>query len=301
MSVALVTGAGGQLATELVRHAPEGITVVALASTELDVGDAQQVAGVFDRLRPGVVLNAAAYTAVDRAEGEEAEADRVNHLAVRHLVDACRRHVARLVHVSTDYVFDGCSSVPYEIDSRTSPISAYGRTKLAGERAALEFEDALVVRTAWVYAAHGGNFVRTMLRLMQERTEVRVVCDQLGSPTAAPGLARALWGLLAAHVTGLHHWSDSGVASWYDFACAIQEESATIGFRTEGCRVLPIRTSEYPTRARRPAMSVLAKEATWRALGSSAPHWRQSLRRVLQECPGLSAGAGVESPNKGER
>jgi len=286
MISALVTGAGGQLAMELVRTAPDGVVVTALSSTELDVGDATQVAGAIDRLRPQVVLNAAAYTAVDRAEREEAEADRVNHLAVRHLAGACRRYGCRLVHVSTDYVFDGSSPVPYEIDSPTSPISAYGRTKLDGERAALELEDSLVVRTAWVYAARGGNFVRTMLRLMKERPEIRVVCDQVGSPTAAPGLARALWELVAMRRTGLHHWTDSGVASWYDFACAIQEESAALGFPTERCRVLPIRTVEYPTPARRPANSRLATDRLASAFDIGLRPWQEATDEIVAELIG---------------
>lgn len=283
MSVVLVTGAGGQVATELARQSPAGIRVESLGRAALDVGDADAVDSAVERLRPRIVFNAAAFTAVDLAERNESEADRVNHRGVRHLVAACRRHGARLVHVSTDYVFDGQSCAPYETDAVASPVSAYGRTKLAGERAALELDGALVVRTAWVYSAHGRNFMKTMIGLMRERPEVRVVCDQIGSPTAAPGLAAALWALVAAGESGIHHWTDAGVASWYDFACAIQEEGVAIGLPLGGCRVLPIRTADYPTPARRPFAAILAKERTFAAIGGPALHWRAALRSVLRE------------------
>lgn len=290
MRSALVTGAGGQLGIELVRRAPAGMRIAATTSAELDVGDAAAVEAALAGLRPDVVLNAAAYTAVDLAEREEEKADRVNHLGVRHLAAACRKHGARLVHVSTDYVFDGRASEPCAPDAPVAPQSAYGRTKLAGERAALELEGALVVRTAWVYSAHGRNFMKTMIRLMEERPEVRVVADQVGSPTAAHGLADALWRLAAARESGIHHWTDAGVASWYDFACAIREESAVAGFATGGCRVVPIRTADYPTPARRPAMGVLAKDRTYAALGGPAAHWREALRVVLREYREVSRG-----------
>lgn len=284
----LVTGAGGQLAIELERWAPEGCEVVSLGADRLDITSAAQVDSAFAAVRPEVVFNAAAFTAVDLAETEERAADRVNHRGVELLRSACDGHGARLVQVSTDYVFDGLSARPYLPGDETNPLSAYGRTKRDGEIAALRSPGSLVVRTAWLYGANGRNFMRTMIRLMQERDEVRVVADQVGTPTSAPGLARALWALAGRGATGMHHWTDAGVASWYDFAVAIREEAAAIGLATARARVVPIRTSEFPTPARRPSMGVLSKDATWGMLGSPAPHWREALREVLSEFASVS-------------
>jgi len=288
MKRVLVTGAGGQLAIELERWAPEGCEVASFGADRLDITSAAQVDAAFAAVRPEVVFNAAAFTAVDLAESEERAADAVNHRAVDMLRSACDGYGARLVQVSTDYVFDGASARPYLPGDETNPVSVYGRTKRDGEIAALRSARSLVVRTAWLYGAHGRNFMRTMLRLMQERDEVRVVADQVGTPTSSAGLARALWALAERGATGLHHWTDAGVASWYDFAVAIREESAAIGLGTARARVVPIRTTEFPTPARRPAMSVLAKDATWGLLGAPAPHWREALREALSEHAAVS-------------
>lgn len=290
----LLVGAGGQLARELVRAAPAQVALDARPIEMLDITDPAAVGRAFAECRPDLVLNAAAYTAVDQAEREPELADLVNHRAVAHLAEACRDSCARLVHVSTDYVFDGRSSEPYAPDAPTNPLSVYGRTKRDGELAALAAPGALVVRTAWVYAAHGRNFVATMLRLLRERDEVRVVADQVGSPTAASGLAGALWTLAAQGAGGVHHWTDSGVASWYDFAVAIREEAMALGAPgLSGSRVVPIRTADYPTPARRPAMGVLAKDATWASTGPAA-HWRVALRATLaqMDLPRESADRG---------
>lgn len=278
---ALITGAGGQLGGALVASAPAGSVLVAVDRAALDVSDASAVAALVARERPNVILNAAAYTAVDRAESEEAQALAINGHAVGHLAQAAQKAGARLVHVSTDFVFDGRSGTPYAPDAPTAPLSAYGRTKLAGEQAA--GSDALIVRTSWVYAPTGGNFVRTMLRLMAERNEVRVVADQIGSPTYAPGLAEALWRLAPMEARGILHYSDSGVASWYDFAVAIQEEALALGLLDRVVPVIPITTADYPTPARRPAYSVLDKSATTALLGDPVPHWRANLRQMLKD------------------
>ncbi|MFM2164165.1 MAG: dTDP-4-dehydrorhamnose reductase [Planctomycetota bacterium] len=301
MKRVLVTGAGGQLAIELERWAPEGCEVVSLGADRLDITSAAQVDSAFAAVRPEVVFNAAAFTAVDLAETEERAADRVNHRGVELLRSACDGHGARLVQVSTDYVFDGLSARPYLPGDETNPLSAYGRTKRDGEIAALRSPGSLVVRTAWLYGANGRNFMRTMIRLMQERDEVRVVADQVGTPTSAPGLARALWALAGRGATGMHHWTDAGVASWYDFAVAIREEAAAIGLGTDRARVTPIRTSDYPTAARRPAMGVLSKDATWAVLGGPAAHWRDGLREVLSEFMATSHANAVGTPTKGAR
>lgn len=289
----LVTGMGGQLSRELIATAPLDVGLVALSQDELDIGDRDAVQRVIREASPDVIFNAAAYTAVDLAEKEHGAADRANHRAVSYLAEAAGACRARLVHVSTDYVFDGLSPLPYEPNHPTAPASVYGRTKRDGELAALKSKDALVVRTAWVYAHHGKNFVATMLRLMSERDEVRVVADQIGSPTSATSLARALWSLVEARATGVHHWTDAGVASWYDFAVAIRDEAAALGAQKIGrARVTPIRTVDYPTPAKRPAMSVLSKDATWALIGP-ARHWREELRAVLYRMEFLGRTADI--------
>ena len=188
----------------------------------------------------------------------------------------------RLVHVSTDFVFDGEASKAYEPQDEPNPLSAYGRTKREGEVAVLQSgADALIVRTAWVYSEGGRNFVQTMLRLMRERNEVRVVCDQIGAPTYARNLARSLWLLAEQAAAGLYHFTDSGVASWYDFAVAIREEATAAGIVTNPAPVVPIATDAYPTPARRPRFSVLDNSKTWSALGTTGQHWREALREML--------------------
>lgn len=280
----LVTGAGGQLARALCASAPGSSEVIALSETELDVGDEPAVDALVRSLKPEVVFNAAAFTAVDAAESAPEHADRVNHLGASNLAASCARHGARLVHVSTDYVFDGLGGAPYGPDAPTSPQSVYGRTKRDGEHAVLSRPGTLVVRTAWLYAADGRNFVRTMLGLMSTRDEVRVVDDQIGSPTAADGLAQALWQLARLRADGMHHWTDAGVASWYDFAVAIREEAASLGWdKVARARIVPIPSSGFPAPATRPAVAVLSKEHTWRLLGARAEHWRISLRRTLAQ------------------
>jgi len=276
----LIVGGNGQLGRALAATAPADAEIVSHDRNALDITDASAVAWVVDQVQPRLVLNAAAYTAVDKAESEEDAAFAVNATAVGILADAARGAGARFVHVSTDFVFDGASGSPYKPDAPANPLGAYGRTKLAGER--LAGPDALIVRTAWVYAPTGGNFVRTMLRLMAERPEVRVVADQIGTPTYAPDLARAIWTLAGQGLTGMHHYTDSGGASWYDFAVAIQEEALAAGLLHKAVPVIPIGTAEFPTLAARPSYSVLDKQSTFAALGHPAPHWRANLRIMIE-------------------
>lgn len=281
----LITGAGGQVGRMLLDTVPDGFEAIACTHADLDIGAPDAVRELVGRVRPGVIINAAAYTAVDKAESESAAAQRINVEGPGHLAAAARACGARLIHISTDFVFDGIASVPYHPDSPTNPLSVYGRTKRDGERAVLEAlpEQATIVRTAWVYAATGANFVRTMLRIMREKGTVRVVADQVGTPTAARSLAETLW-QIAAHppIRGVHHWTDAGVASWYDFAVAIAEEGAALGLIPPEVTVAPITTSDYPTPARRPSYSVLDKRSL-AAYGLSPIHWRQRLRGVLKE------------------
>jgi dTDP-4-dehydrorhamnose reductase len=277
----LITGANGQLGRALQATARLGVSIIAASSAELDIGDAAAVDALLSAERPDAIFNAAAYTAVDKAESEEALAMRVNAEGVANLARGAAAVGARLVHVSTDFVFDGRSGIPYAPEAPTAPLGVYGRTKRQGEIAA--GPDALIVRTAWVYGSQGGNFVRTMLRLMAERDEVRVVADQIGTPTFASSLADALWRLHAAGAKGLFHYTDSGAASWYDFAVAIQEEALAIGLLARAVPVIPIATSDYPTPAARPHYSVLDKSATFALLGGAAPHWRVNLRKMLKD------------------
>lgn len=278
---ALIVGDNGQLGQSLLRTAPSGIEVIGHDKDALDITDKTAVIATVGALAPDVLFNAAAYTAVDKAESEEATAHAVNATAVGHLAEAARAVGALFVHVSTDFVFDGRSGIPYAPNALTTPICAYGRTKLAGERAA--GPDALIIRTAWVYAPTGGNFVRTMLRLMTERDEIRVVSDQIGTPTYAPGLAAALWAMVAKNARGIHHYTDSGACSWYDFAVAIHEEALAAGLIDKAVRVVPINAVDYPTPAARPHYSVLDKTSTFAILGGPSPHWRENLRKLMAE------------------
>ncbi len=281
----IVTGAGGQLARELLVTAPAAITCIALPRAELDIGDRAAVAAAIQCHQAEALINAAAYTAVDRAESEPLLAERDNALGPERLARACRDTGCRLLHVSTDFVFDGRSGQPYTPSAKPSPLGEYGRSKLRGEDAVGRLAPgSLIMRTGWLYSSHGGNFVSTMLRLMSQRQSLSVVCDQLGTPTWARGLAAALWAaVMRPELAGIYHWSDAGVCSWYDFAVAIQEEAYWLGLLERAVQVMPIPASEYPTAAQRPAYSVLDKTASWRDLQLEPVHWRVQLRAMLTE------------------
>jgi dTDP-4-dehydrorhamnose reductase len=281
---ALATGGDGQLALAWAAAAPPGWSVTALPRARLDVGDAAAVMAVVSQMRPDVILNAAAFTAVDRAQSEAELAWRVNRDGAAHVAAAAAARGARVVHISTDFVFDGAAGRAYRPDDPTAPLGVYGASKLAGEAATLAAApDALVVRTAWLYSPHGSNFLETMLRLMGGGGEVRVVADQIGTPTSTASLAAGLWDLILAKASGVWHFTDAGVASWYDFAQAIAEEALAAGLLDQAPLVSPITTAQRPTPALRPTFSVLDKTRTWDLLGHAAPHWRVSLRRVLAE------------------
>jgi dTDP-4-dehydrorhamnose reductase len=283
----LLTGASGQVGRALLVAAPAAAQLHALTHAQLDISDATAVGTAVHDFQPDIILNAAAYTAVDRAESEPALAQAINARGPRNLAEAARASPrCRLIHISTDYVFDGSSPEPYRPEDRPHPLSVYGRSKLEGEQAVFEVlaERAVVLRTAWVYAAQGKNFLSTMLRLMRERGEVRVVADQRGAPTAAASVARALWALaLRADLGGVLHWTDAGVASWYQFACAIAEEGLAAGLLARAAQVTAITTSEYPTPAQRPANSVLDLSESAQRLALMPTPWRDSLRGVLAE------------------
>ena len=273
---AIVVGAGGQLGTDLVQVLGDGV-VAAHDRASLDVTDAAAVSAAVRGAE--VVFNAAAYTNVDGAETDEEPAYAVNAAAPGHLAEACRAHGATLVHVSTDYVFAGDATAPYPADAPTAPRSAYGRTKLAGEQAVLgSGARAYVVRTAWVYGATGGNFVKTMARLERERETLTVVDDQRGSPTWSLHLARGLVELAGSGAApGVYHCTGGGETTWCGFARAVFEELGA-----DPGRVQPISTDQFPRPAPRPAYSVLS-DAEWRAAGlTPLPHWRDALAEAFR-------------------
>jgi dTDP-4-dehydrorhamnose reductase len=274
----LITGAHGQLGSDL-----QGVLahedVRALGRSDLDVADLRAVADAIAEFRPDVVVNSAAYTAVDAAETDEDATYRVNAVGAAAVASAVARTGGRLIHVSTDYVFDGESRVPYEVDDPTGPKSVYGRSKLAGEQAVRELlPQAYVVRTAWLYGAEGGNFVKTMARLERERATVTVVDDQLGAPTWTAQLAAALveLGRSPTAAAGTYHCTNSASTTWFGFARAIFEELGA-----DPSRVLPTNTANFPRPAPRPAYSVLSDRA-WRGAGLTAlPDWRSALSQAF--------------------
>lgn len=286
----LITGAGGQVARALLDAVPAGIEAVGLARAECDLTDPGQCRTAVFAHQPDLLINAAAYTQVDRAESESALAFRVNASGPQILAEALADTAARLIQLSTDFVFDGASSRPYAPAAVPHPLSAYGASKLAGEDrvvAALPGR-AIVLRTAWVYASSGSNFVRTMLRLMASRDSVSVVADQVGSPTWARSLAEAIWAIACQPVSkGMLHWTDLGVASWYDFAVAIQEEALERGLLQHAVPIEAIASAEYrrqfPATVDRPAFSVLECSETHTLLGKKPNHWRANLRTMLDE------------------
>ncbi len=277
----LITGAGGQLGGALQRLAPSHAEINAIDVGDLDLTDEEMLRNRLSSEAPDIIINAAAYTAVDKAESEEDLADAINARAVAIMAEAMEEQGGKLVHVSTDFVFDGTSSCAYKPEDTRAPISAYGRTKAAGEDHVRACD--ILVRTAWVYEAGGANFVRTMIRLMNDRDALKVVADQIGAPTWASGLASTIWGLIDAGATGIFHHSDAGTASWYDFAVAIAEEAHAIGLINQIPAIEPITTAEYPTPAARPAFSLLDCRATRETLGDAPVHWRVNLRKMLKK------------------
>jgi dTDP-4-dehydrorhamnose reductase len=277
----LITGAKGQLGGALQRTAPTWVDVNAIDVEDVDLTDASMLTARLAVEAPKLIINAAAYTAVDKAESDEDIARAINAAAVATMVEAMASTGGKVVHVSTDYVFDGTASAPYAPDAKRNPQSAYGRTKAEGEDA-LRADD-LLVRTAWVYEAGGANFVRTMIRLMKEREELNVVADQIGSPTWATALARTIWALVEKGASGAFHHSDDGAISWYEFALAIAEESQVLGLLPRVPVIRPIATADYPTPARRPAFSLLDCSTTRAFLGDTPIHWRTNLRLMLRK------------------
>ncbi|MBC2778006.1 dTDP-4-dehydrorhamnose reductase [Parasphingopyxis marina] len=277
----LLLGAAGQIGHALTATMPEGCDLLALDRNALDITDTAALTALIASEQAQAAINAAAYTDVDAAEAHEEEAFGINAEAPRAIAAACARSGTRLVHISTDYVFDGTATTPYRPDARPAPLGVYGRSKLAGEQAVQEYPDALLIRSAWVYDAHGRNFLDTMLRLMTERNEIRVVADQTGTPTHAKSLARAIWALLDAEARGIHHFTDAGKTSWHGFAKAIEAKARELGL-LDGCTVTPTTAADYGAPAPRPAFSVLDCRGTWPITGTPQD-WNDELDGVLAE------------------
>ena len=285
----LVTGANGQLGWEVSRLLSErSIPFVALTRQDLDIADAKAVESRLRIEKPVAIINAAAYTAVDKAEQEPEAVDQINHIGALNLAKSANEIGTRLIHISTDYVFSGDASIPYSPQSEVNPLGCYGKTKAAGELAVKKFcPNSVILRTAWVYSAHGNNFVKTMLRLMNDRDSLGVVADQIGTPTWAKHLAEACVDFALSkrkiQQAEVHHWTDLGVASWYDFAVAIYEQGKQLGLVSSDCSINPIATTDYPTPARRPYYSLLDKRSALEALGIKGQYWADSLSDMLKD------------------
>lgn len=282
----LIAGANGQLGRELQRSAPDWAQVTACGRDRLDITQADQVQAVLADWKPDVVINAAAYTQVDRAESERDQAFIVNAEGACNLARAAAANNARIISVSTDFVFDGRAGRPYRTDDTPRPLGVYGASKYAGECAVRDAAPGnnLVVRTAWVYSQFGSNFVKSMLELLRTRPELGVVADQIGSPTWAAQLAAALWEMTQrSELAGVLHFTGAGVASWYDFAVAIRDEALARGLLDKRIPIKPLTTEQFPRPAARPASSVLDQSQTWQALSLPPKHWRQSLTTMLEE------------------
>ncbi|MGN6619081.1 MAG: dTDP-4-dehydrorhamnose reductase [Ilyomonas sp.] len=281
-----VTGKNGQLGSELndLAASSNSFDFVFAGRDELDLADLSSIESFFKKYKPDYFINCAAYTAVDKAEQDQENAYKINAEAVGKIAYLCRQNYAVLIHVSTDYVFNGKNEHPYKTDDKTEPVNYYGYTKWLGEKLALEnCNNTIIIRTSWVYSSYGNNFVKTMLRLMKDRTDLNVVNDQLGSPTYAKDLAEAILQIiLQIHQTdkiesGIYHFSNEGIISWYEFATAIRNNAAL------QCNVHPIKTEQYPTPAKRPAYSVMSKEKITSVYNIQIKDWESSLHECLQQ------------------
>lgn len=286
----LITGSQGQVGQELVRLAPPETLAIALGSTELDISCSKAVQQAMQRYQPDLIINAAAYTAVDKAESDSLKACAVNHGGSLNLAQAAAQAGIPLLHISTDYVFDGLSSRPYLESDPCLPQGVYGSSKLAGEQAIIaNCPRHLILRTSWVFGARGSNFVKTMLRLAQTRTELSVVADQQGCPTSARSIAQTLWSLAIAcrnnpeQPWGIYHYSGTPTCSWYDFAQEIFHQARHLGLLQQTPQLHAITTADYPTAAKRPAYSVLDNSAIGNAFAIRPKDWRDELQNVLQE------------------
>ena len=278
----LVTGANGQLGNEMQVLARENLqhTYFFTDVQELDICDEQAVYAYVSEHKIDIIVNCAAYTAVDKAEDNVELCDKLNNIAPGYLARAAQANGAAMIQVSTDYVFDGTAHIPYTEEEPTCPASVYGSTKLAGEQNVMDHcEKAMVIRTAWLYSIYGNNFVKTMIRLGQERDSLGVIFDQIGTPTYTNDLAQAIFAAINKGVVrGIYHFSDEGVCSWYDFTVAIHRLAGIAS-----CKVKPLHTADYPAKAPRPHYSVLDKTKIKDTFGIEIPHWEESLKRCINQ------------------
>lgn len=283
--IVVVTGKNGQLGWELQQLASsfqDQYEFVFTDRTMLDLGAPESIAPFFNSVKPQFFINCAAYTAVDKAETEKELALTINATSVSEIAASCAKYQTRLITISTDYVFDGQGKAPYATDTPTNPVNYYGYTKAIGEQKALENNpNTVIIRTSWVYSTHGNNFVKTMLRLMKERPEIKVVADQQGCPTYAADLAEAIMQIVNASVkgnnsSGIFHYSNTGTTTWFNFATAIKEMAGLT------CSVLPIPTEAFPTPAKRPAYSVMDLQDIATVFGLELKEWKNSLRKCMQ-------------------
>lgn len=277
----LITGANGQLGNEMRTLAVEhpALTCFFTDVEELDICNEEAVDAFVDANAIDVIVNCAAYTGVDAAEDNRELNNTLNYLAPGHLARAAQRRGAGIIHISTDYVFDGTNHTPYDEEDPTCPVSEYGKAKLAGEENVMQHcRKAVVIRTAWLYSTFGNNFVKTMLRLGRERDSLGVVFDQIGTPTYARDLAGAIYAMIGQGlVRGLYHFSNEGVCSWYDFTIAIHRRAGITG-----CKISPLLSAEYPAKAARPHYSVLDKTKIKKTFGIEIPHWEESLAECIE-------------------
>lgn len=275
----LVTGASGQLGHDLVIELNKrGHEVIGVGSKALDITDCDAVMCKLTELRPDAVVHCAAYTAVDNAEDDKERCDAVNHIGTENVAKACEKIDAKLLYLSTDYVFQGGGETPWEPDDTAQPLNTYGLTKYLGEEAVREYvRKHFIVRISWVFGINGKNFVKTMLRLGAEREQLTVVCDQVGSPTYTPDLSKLLADMIVSDKYGTYHATNEGICSWYEFACAIMEKA---GLKA---KVLPVKSTEYPAKAKRPLNSRMSKDKLTENGFERLPHWENALERYLVE------------------
>lgn len=282
----LLTGASGQVGRELIFTCPDNIKLVALDKHSLDITNHDNVKEVFNKFKPDVAINAAAYTSVEKAEVEQDLAYRINKDGVKNLALECKANHARLIHYSTDYVFDGKKSYPYTVQDIPNPINVYGQSKLDGEREALnvDSDNVLIIRTSWIYSRHGNNFVNTMLKLMNGNESIEVITDQTGTPTWARSIADITWDFLRQpEVSGIFNFSDSGSTNWFEFAKTIQEEARTLKLLNKNILIKPISSKQYRTKVSRPVYSVLNCDETWESIDKNSAYWRINLIKMLDD------------------
>lgn len=280
----VLLGASGQLGSLIKETAPANIELHAIVSSDFDICNFADHESLYRKLLPTTIINATGYTQVDRAEAETELAFQVNAEGPANIAKACSEQ-CRIIHFSTDFVFDGQKQEPYTPEDSTSPLSVYGASKIAGEDKLLVLRpDSAIIRTAWLYSAQGHNFVNTMLKLMAERDELKVVNDQIGTPTSAHTLSQILWLFVAnRNLKGIYHWTDQGQTSWYEFAVEIQRQALELGLLNKQIPLHAIASSDYPTPAQRPPFSVLDKSTTYKAIQFEGKPWQEELNAVLRQ------------------